>query len=149
MINVDESALNCSNYQRRSWSPSGSHHVEVIGKRLQGTHMVAAISSKGRSWFSIGSGNNNSDTFLLYLMRLCKQLDDEAVDWREKVVVLLDNAAYHRSKQCIEAFSSCAIPVFLQGPYSFRSAPVEMVFAQVKRRNLLPTATGASSRNSL
>lgn len=148
MINLDESALGCGNFQRRSWSPSGSHHVEVTGQRLQGMHMVAAISSRGRSWFCVGSGNNNSATFLLFLLRLCKELDDECADWRQKVVVQLDNAAYHRSKQCMDAFASCAIPVFLQGPYSFRTAPVELVFAQVKKRNLLPDHPDLASRKS-
>jgi transposase len=112
--------------------------VQTDSRRLSNIHIVAAISSKGRSWYVVGSGNNNSNTFLFFLLRLCKLLEDEATDWRSKVRMQLDNAAYHRSNATMGVISSCCIPTFFQGPYSFRSAPVEMVFGQVKKQDLLP-----------
>jgi hypothetical protein len=112
VINVDESGINSTSYVHKSWSPVGSHHVEVAARRLNSYNVVAAISSKGRSWFVVGNGSNNSLTFLFFLLRVCAELQEECPEWRKKVLFQLDNAPYHRAKVCLDLFSRCAIPVF-------------------------------------
>ena len=71
VINIDESGINSTSYVHKSWSTVGSHHVEVDARRLNSYNVVAAISSKGRSWFVVGNGCNNSLTFLFFLLRVC------------------------------------------------------------------------------
>jgi transposase len=112
IINVDESALSCSNYSQRSWTLRGVHHVATDRVRLNNYNVIAAVSTKNRSCFSVGNGSNNSSTFLYFLLGICFELQSVDADWRDKVVFQLDNAAYHRSKQCMALFLELNIPVF-------------------------------------
>jgi hypothetical protein len=44
--------------------------------------MIGAISSKGRTFFSINQGKNNSSTFSLFIIDLIGHLDSNDPDWR-------------------------------------------------------------------
>ena len=52
-------------------------------------------------------------------------LEAEDPDFREKTLLLLDNAPYHKSEQTRAAIKKLGLPVIFSGPYSFESAPIE------------------------
>ena len=153
IINIDESSISTTNYSRKSWSLKGIHSVSTDAIRLGNYNVIAAISSIGRSAFVVGNGSNNQLTFMYFLLGMCSLLAKEHPDWRNRVVFLLDNATYHKGKDCIELFQRLKLPVFFQGPYSFRTAPVEMVFSQIKKKQLVSAeamaATGGSKKEIL
>ena len=78
----------------------------------------------------------NSKTFAFFLLRLVKYLTETEPDWREHTVIMLDNAAYHRSAYVRSKLSDLGIPTLYLGPYHFKMAPVEMFFSYIKARNI-------------
>ena len=50
--------------------------------------MIGAISSKGRTFFSINQGKNNSKTFSLFMLGLIEMLDSINSDWRKSTTIL-------------------------------------------------------------
>ena len=53
--------------------------------------------------------------------------------WREKMIVVMDGASYHRSIATRKCISHLGMKVVLSGPYSYAAAPVETWFAHFKR----------------
>ena len=60
--------------------------------------MIGAISSKGKTFFAINQGKNNSLTFLLFMLNLILELDSLDPDWRKTTTIMLDKASIHRAK---------------------------------------------------
>ena len=58
-------------------------------------------------------------------------------------IILMDNAKYHTSEETREAIHKLQIPIIYSGPYSYSSAPIELMFSGLKNKDLqdisLPT----------
>ena len=65
-------------------------------------------------------------------------MDSERADWRENTYFLLDGAKYHTSDEMKEYFRKMELKVIFTGPYSFTSAPIELLFSSLKRGELNP-----------
>ena len=74
----------------------------------------------------------------IYFMALVKKLDKIRPNWREKTVILLDGASYHKSKETIDIFQQLKIPVMFLSPHSYNVAPCELYFAWFKREDINP-----------
>ena len=72
-------------------------------------------------------------TCCLFFSELSLLKDNIDPTWREKTVIIIDNAAYHRSKMTMEAIESLRIPVLFSAPYSAVALPLELFFGAVKR----------------
>jgi transposase len=108
--------------------------------------MIAAVSSRGRVFFTINQGKTTSLTFLIFLSKLCRKLDTLEAKWRTTSLFLLDNASFHKSERAMEGYETMGLPIMFLGPYSFNMAAVEKLFSFVKNRDLNPLATRAYSR---
>ena len=108
--------------------------------------MIGAISSKGRTFFSINQGKNNSKTFSLFMLGLIEMLDSINSDWRKSTTILLDNASIHRAKFTKSYFESYGLPIMYLAPYSFKMAAVEKLFSFVKSRDLNPLVVRSYSK---
>ncbi len=108
--------------------------------------MIAAISSKGCTYFSINQGKTSSLTFALFLIGLCEILDSRDPDWRKSCTLLLDNASMNRSEVTRTHFREFGLPIMYLAPYSFKMAAVEKLFAIVKNRDLNPLVSKTYSR---
>jgi transposase len=115
-------------------------------QRLRALSMMAAVSSEGKFLFTINSGKNNGQTFILFLIKLSEHLDAADGKWRAKTVIMVDNAPYHRSKMVMEKYEQLKIPIMFMGPYQFKLAPVELMFCYIKNRDLNPLNTRALGR---
>lgn len=82
----------------------------------------------------------------IFFHSLVRVLDKERADWREKSVVLLDNAAYHTSPHILKVFKELSIPILFTGPHSYDGAACELFFAAFKRADINPrrVSTGKS-----
>jgi transposase len=61
-------------------------------------------------------------------------------------LILLDNAAYHRSLKTREFIEKLSLSVMYLGPDQFAMAPVEKFFAFIKARDLNPLMSKAYSK---
>ena len=145
IINIDESVLNQTDERQRGWCKPGQSNMVTTMQRLRSLSIIAAISSEGSFMFTINSGKNNSNTFMLFLIKLSNYLDSINGKWRQNTIVMVDNAPYHRSKLMMEKYELLKVPVMFLGPYQFRLAPVELMFSYIKNRDLNPLNTKALS----
>ena len=67
--------------------------------------------------YIINSGKNNSNTFMLFLIKLSNHLDEVKPNWRQNTVLMVDNAPYHRSKLMMSKYELLKIPILFLGPY--------------------------------
>ena len=74
-------------------------------------------------------------TFLRYLSR---QLDLQSPGWQENSTILVDNAAWHSNAVMKERLARLQLPLIYSGPYSYSSAPIELMFAALKIGDLNP-----------
>ena len=118
----------------------------TTNSRLPNINIIAAMCSSGEVWYTVNCGKTNSDTFSLFLVKLCEHLDSTDVYWRKKTVLMLDNANYHRGVAIQKVMDQLRTPVLYLGPYHFRMAPVEMLFNYVKSRDLNPLRSKTRSR---
>jgi hypothetical protein len=65
---------------------------------------------------------------LVFLTHLIEQLDLALPDWRDDTVILLDGAKYHTGSEVRCYMRKMELQVIWSAPYSYSSAPIEMVF---------------------
>ena len=76
---------------------------------------------------------------LMFLSRLANVLSQEDKDWRINTYLLLDNAAYHRSKEVRQCLLNLGVKTILSGQYAYHAAPCERFFAYYKREDQNPS----------
>ena len=74
-------------------------------------------------------------TFLRYLIQ---QLDLETPGWQEDSIILLDNASWHNKPEMKQRLARLKLPIIYSGPYSYSTAPIELVFGALKLGDLNP-----------
>ena len=78
-------------------------------------NMIAGIDTDGRLYLSLTQQNTDSDVMLMFLSRLANLLSQEDKDWRDDTYWLLDNAAYHRSKEVRQCLIKLGVKTILLG----------------------------------
>jgi hypothetical protein len=146
VINIDESIIRSTDQRNRGWARPGKRILSSRALRLPQISMIAAITSQGHTFFSINQGKTTSLTFLIFVVRLCKELDNRDPNWRARSTLLLDNSSIHRAKQSLAAFEQVGLPIMFLAPYSFKMAAVEKLFAVVKNRDLNPLVVRSYTR---
>ena len=100
--------------------------------------MIAALDTDGKVFFSLSHANTDSDAMMTFMQHLIRKLDLDDPTWRDNTVILLDNAAYHKSLETRAAIKKLGIKTIYSGPYSYISAPIEQYFGLLKRGDLNP-----------
>ena len=132
IIDLDESWINETNYTRMIWcSPKspGTYSSKAVNPMLK---LIANSSSKENVYFSLMQKSTNCYVMMLFQRNLQRQLDAERPDWRETTYFLLDGARFHTSEAMRVHFRKMDLKVIFTGPYSFSSAPIELLFAALK-----------------
>ena len=67
---------------------------------------------------------------MMFLSRLSQVFANEfKAGWRDRIIVLMDGAAYHRSAETRSCINHLGLQVVLSAPYSYAAAPAELWFA--------------------
>ena len=82
--------------------------------------------------------NTCSEQLCLFVKWLMLKLKRQDKHWKEKTVILLDGAPYHRSKETRNYLCNSGVKVVIGGPYAFAAAPVEHFFSALKSVDLNP-----------
>ncbi len=69
---------------------------------------------------------------LMFLRHLLEKLNEEEPDWKQKICILLDGARYHTSEAMRDYLRVMGICTFYSAPYSYDSAPIELLFGNLK-----------------
>ena len=135
-INIDETALNHTNYYYKLWQPitnSATYIQHQTPKRLS---IIAAIDTDGRIYAATTFVNVDSDIIRIFILRLIHKLEAEHVDVQQDVLFLLDNAPYHTSGIVRRFFEAYELNVAWTAPYGYNSSPVERIFSRLKLGDL-------------
>jgi len=132
VINVDESWIHATNYTRMMWRPPSAPGTMISKSVAPRLALLCALDTKGQIYYSLSQSNTDSDMMMLYMRYLLRRLDEEEADWRDNTVFLFDGAKYHTSEEMKAYFRKMDIKVIYSGPYSYTSAPIELVFGALK-----------------
>ena len=138
VINIDESWLNGTRFVRRVWAPSNAPATITDKQVSPRISLILAIDSEGHIWYSLTQVNTDSDVMTMFLRKLMSQLDLERPGWVDSSTVLLDNASWHVNRVMKQRLARIELPVIFSGPYSYSTAPAELVFAALKLGDLNP-----------
>ena len=94
--------------------------------------LIAALDTEGRIYYSLTQANTDQNVMMVFLQYLLDQLDLERPSWKDDTVLLLDGARYHTGSQVREYLRKLEVQVIWSGPYSYSTAPIEMVFGALK-----------------
>ena len=137
-LNIDETWLGMSDFRRMKWRVHGTTNslpTLALSPRIS---MITGVDTLGNSYLTLTQSNSNSKVMEIYFMALVKKLDKIRPNWRDKTVILLDGASYHKSRETIEIFERLRIPVMFLAPHSYNVAPCELYFAWFKKDEINP-----------
>ena len=100
--------------------------------------MFLALDTAGEVYLSLLQSNSNNRVMEIYLRQLVLKLDREDVNWRANTVILLDNAPYHTSESTLDLMEGLRLPILFTGPHSYDAAPIELLFAAFKSKDINP-----------
>ena len=89
-------------------------------------------------YYSLLQANSSDETLKLFFYHLVEHLDGERPEWRKDTVLQLDGASYHTSDTTQALLKRLNVPTIISGPYQYKGAAVEMLWAHLKRGDLNP-----------
>ena len=120
------------------WVPAdgaGTVTDKQVAPRLS---LISALDTSGRVWAALTQANTNGDIMVMFLRYLVRQLERDDPLWADKTTILLDNAAWHRNPVIKERLAKMQLPIMYSGPYSYSTAPIELLFSALKLGELNP-----------
>lgn len=126
---VDESAVRSDAHRGTTWGVIGrTPVVEDSGDRF-GLKLISAVSPRGDMRFAVIEGRMNSDKFIEFLRKLY-------TDAHKPIIVIADNASYHRSGK-VQKFAQDSDEAIYLGylpKYAPQLNPDEQVWNHAKSR---------------
>ena len=138
VLNVDESWINQTNFQRKVWAKKGlpaSVTCKAVAPRIS---LIAALDTDGRIFFSMTQVNTDQKVMMVFLAYLIQKLDQETPGWRQDTYVLLDGARYHTGEDIRDFLHKMQLQVIWSAPYSYSTAPIELMFSGLKFGDINP-----------
>lgn len=126
---VDEAAVRSDNHRGRTWSVIGETPVvEDSGDRF-GMRLISAISARGDMRFQVIKTKMNSEEFCKFLKKLSQDIG-------KPLIIICDNASYHKSKKTKEFGKSLEQPIEIEvlPVYCPELNPDEQVWNHLKGR---------------
>ena len=146
LINIDETWLNMCDFRRDAWiSRLGSKSIAKLSNNPR-IALIVALDNHGELYWAMNQINTNKEVMCLFLRWLVTKLNQESRNWRQSTVVYFDGAPYHDCKLTLAEAKALGIPLAIMAPYSYDTAPCELLFAEFKREDVnperLPTGKG-------
>ena len=96
--------------------------------------MILGLDTQGSVYLSLLQANNNAQTMGLFFQRLTRKLDKERPSWRKDTVILLDNAAYHKSPTILNVFEKLRIPIIYSGATATMPLPASCTLLLLRKQ---------------
>jgi len=147
VINVDESWLSTADCRHYKWGARGKPNTLSMPLLTSKVNMVAAMDTLGNSYLSMTQSNIDTEVFLSFMIKFVALLDEEGPNWRSKTIFLIDGASYHKNTEALRHLIKMGLKILVSAPYSFDGAPVEKLFALLKKGLLDSTAMRTGRKN--
>jgi transposase len=128
LVYIDESGIDISEVKDRGWGKKGRILVgKKSGKYYQRTNIIAGLVCNKAIAPMVFNGSCNTVLFEAWVEEfLIKEL-------KAGQVVIMDNAAFHRSQKTKELIESVGCRAIFLPPYSPDLNPIEKFWANMKR----------------
>ena len=128
LVYLDESGIEMNIIQDRGWGKKGKIlHSTKSGKYYQRTNIIAGLVSNKPIAPFIFNGSCNTELFNSWVEQfLIKEL-------KSGQVVVMDNAAFHKSNKAKELIESVGCKMIFLPPYSPDLNPIEKFWANMKK----------------
>ena len=93
-----------------------------------------SIFSNGLWCSMLTNSTTNSETFTHYLIKINDWINKNKLFGFSKVIILLDNWPYHKSKRTIDKFNNINLNMMFLPPYSSSFASIELIFGLIKQK---------------
>lgn len=128
-ISLDEfSAISTDRPHRGGWGKKGSKlYVRSAPAKRHKCSGIVAIGPEGLLACCIVKGAVNKAIFIEFMTQLTSELN--SIKGR---TIVMDNIAFHKSKEIVQLCNNCGVNIQLTPPYSPECNPVENFFSVVK-----------------
>ena len=108
---------------------------EIASLRLQDKlSIIAAIFSESRWVLRMSRYNTNSNVFIEFVDELRKFINSKDYYKDKTILLLIDNASYHKTKPVVEKLRWISRLIIFIPPYSPQFNPIELFFAALKAK---------------
>lgn len=127
----DESGIGIRTHSGRTWGEVNTTPVVTVNQQRGGYNVLSAITATGELNFDIEEAHINGKHYIEFLGKLLKGRT-------RPLIVIADNASFHRSKEVRDFVRSHRhqIRLFFFPPYSPKMNPDEQVWNEIKHRKL-------------
>lgn len=133
---TDECSFNSMQISNRCWIKIGKENVKFVPQRNKKLNLILTTTIDGIVHYEFNWINLNSEMFINYIRNLeIKIKDDDKFKnhyFKEKIVVCMDNAKIHSSRNSIEEFKKSKFKFLFSAPYSPQLNLTELYFNYVK-----------------
>ena len=144
LISLDEFSAISSDRPRRGWSKRGHKlYIKVEPAKRQKASGIVAIGPEGIFACHVVPGAVNKLIFIDFIKGM---LADGSLSGR---TILMDNVAFHKSKEILQLCQDAGVNIEFTPPYSPECNPIENFFSVVKdefRRYLAESGASANSK---
>lgn len=128
LVYIDESGLDRTSYKNRAWGKKGKILFgKTSGKRFLRTNIVAAQCGKQILAPMTFRGSCNTELFVTWIKQML------IPELKPGKVIVMDNAAFHKSPVIKEIIESVGCRLIFLPPYSPDLNPIEKFWAKLKR----------------
>ena len=108
--------------------------------------MLTAVDTLGNVYFALTIVNTDEEVFKLLIAQLLNKLYDEDPNYRERVVLQIDGASYHKTPMIRTFLSHSGVDFILNAGYSYSASCCEYFFGAFKKVALNPTMMKTGKR---
>ena len=128
-IYIDECSFNLQTWALKGWSQSNTYPKASKPAKSKNYSAITAMDIDGILSLKIVKGGVKASDFFIFIQDLVKS--DQRRFSSEKVVLFMDNASIHKSKDYMQKFSKYFY-VMYNAPYTPQLNPIEFAFSKLK-----------------
>ena len=137
LVFIDESSFSSRHLKFRSWvSLDNPSHI-TLPTSSRSVTAISALFDDGTLLTQLRIGTNTEEELLLFLLRMEDWIREDKgpgfIEFRRKLVIIMDNAGIHVTQSIKNFFVSCAFQGVTLPQYSPQMNPIEKVFSLVKK----------------
>ena len=134
VVSIDETSINGSIHGAFGWGPKGGTR-EVASLSFEGRlSLISAIFSDGNWILKKSRCNTNSNIFIEFADEVRKLIKSKEYYKDKNIILLIDNASYHKTKSVVEKLSWFYHLMLFIPPYSPQFNPIKLFFAALNAK---------------
>jgi hypothetical protein len=133
IIYIDECGVGSKPLRRWGWGNEENSRARIEIQRVKNLSVCTAISKKGMECIEFSSMPYDENRFQSFLMKMIDLLREKAIKTKKKFILLMDNAAFHKTESCLSLLRQAGMPVLFNPPYTPHLNICEYFFNDLKR----------------